>query len=268
MSVQITTLTEEQKIVEEIERVLVSKPIKDSDCVSLYDVDQLMKIKRAECLGVLESYGTKINSKINLESLDIDPIYIKSFNYDLNELSIAFDPLEDDENNEIVFSKDDNGNLYMKKDSICFKNGNKVMDLLNVELSEIYDLFIQYKDFIQQCSRGITSVNSWFLVDIDLDSSKVFAKNEMDDSFKEFQLCSFPGNYYGYGLVPTAYAKYLVDNEEEMFKRIFVKIEDCPQWTQPILGEERKSQLSENKKNNVMTLSKKIIFDKKNNPTD
>ena len=38
------------------------------------------------------------------------------------------------------------------------------------------------------------------------------------------------------------------NNEDEIFKRIFVRIEDCPEWSKKMLYEIRKNQLLEEQK--------------------
>lgn len=63
---------------------------------------------------------------------------------------------------------------------------------------------------------------------------------------KGFELSSYNyKNEWGYDCNSNTVISAFQGKESEIFKRIFVKISDCPNWSQPVLYEVRQNQLAE-----------------------
>lgn len=238
------TITKTSEILKEVKNILVSELNKNDDCISLYDVAQLLRRKWNECDSDKdlseEHLGYVIKSKYGSSS----NIIIYDFDYNEEELNIGFKYLNDYD--KIVFAK--NGeDLYVKKDESY--RGKDILVLLGDDLSKLYDKFMQYKDVKQQKSYKINAVNSNFLVDVSGYGASIFVGKPPFFILREFAL-DFPSykDEYSYDCNSSIVISTLKGKEDEIFKRIFVRIEDCPEWSQLVLYEIRQNQLAGEKR--------------------
>lgn len=73
-------------------------------------------------------------------------------------------------------------------------------------------------------------------------------------------------NGYYYDCKFSDVTRVIKGNEDEVFKSIFIRIDDCPEWSRPILWENRKSQLEEEQrledkiKDNLIKKQKRLEF--------
>ena len=65
---------------------------------------------------------------------------------------------------------------------------------------------------------------------------------------------------YRYDCNSSLILDILKDNEDLLFKKIFVRIEDCPEWTREALYNKRKHQLEEEKKKQKKLELKRKFF--------
>lgn len=250
-------LLSSSEILEEVKRILVSEKNEDEDCVSLYEVARLMKVKKHEYENLRSSYQSLFKSIMN------ESIIVYNFNYNENELDIGLKFFSDYK--KISFSKQD-GDLFITKSQMY---GSKdVLAALGDYLSKLYDEFMDYRDFKKQFKFGFNAVNSNFLINVSDGGVSIFVRNNKKRFTNDFELtsCSF-SDTYKYDCNSNMVISAFRGNEDEVFKRIFVKISDCPSWSQSILYEFRRQELAKiqnikdksSKNESVKKLTKKIF---------
>ena len=147
----------------------------------------------------------------------------------------------------MFFSKNNN-DLYIKEDIGYFNYFKNILAYAGKELSQIYDEFRKYEDYILEEERYVKSNNSRFLVDINHYGVDLFVRDRFYS--KKFSLNSkvYNKNKYDYDCNSAIVASAIFGNEDEIFKRIFIKIEDCPKWSREALYEIRNNQLLKQKR--------------------
>lgn len=238
-------ITSRQQILEEIKKILTSNKIKNSDCVSIYDVLILTLKMSNNYEELIKKYDEHIKYLIKQEFGINCNIIIYNFNYDKNELIVGFKYYSDNYD-EIIFKKDENDLFISKSETYRAKD---ILETVGTELSQLYDEFIKYSLYKKDYIFKVNPVNSNFLVNMSpgLVGIGVLVPNRiLSYDFKlDFY---FVTNKYKYDCNSTAIIDAFKGNEEEIFKRIFVKIDDCPKWCQDALYERRKIQLEEEQK--------------------
>lgn len=242
-------ITSRSQILEEVKKLLVSDKIENTDCVSLYDVATLMSQTQHEYVSIEESYNDYIDDIINLEFGSSSRVVIYPFDYDNNQLRIGFNYCAGEDvfdNDVIVFEKKD-GDLYISKSESCWDK--EVFSAIGVELSQFYDELIRYSAYEKEDCYRVNPINSNFVVNISLHMVDICTKSQTNKFMNDFQLTfSCYDNEYKYDCNSTTVISALREKENEIFKKIFVKISDCPKWSQPILYEKRQNQLAEEQK--------------------
>lgn len=247
-------LSNSLEILEEIKKILISSPNIDSDYISLYGIAELMKKKNDEYKQDKKSFEDSLEKSINNKYFDSSRIIIYDFDYENNYLKIGFKYTSYNDYEMITFAKRNNDLYILKDESYC---GNDILVAFGDYLSMIYDRFMCYKDFKKEHRYNIKSVNSNFLVDIDCYGVSIFVNTSLNYFNHEFDLHSpsFKDDYV-YKCNSNNVLSLLKGKEEELFKRVFVRIQDVPIWCQPLLYEERQQQLNEEQKSLLEDKSK------------
>lgn len=231
------------EILEELKNILVAEKNKDKDCTSLYDVLNLLKKENHEYKRITNSYKSRLEYIIN-NKYDNVGIIVYGFDYDTNELRIGFRYFENYD--EIRFTKKD-GDLFITQSETY--RGNDILAVLGNTLSNLYDVFEQYKNFEKQYNFGFKSINSNFLIDVSQHGVSIYARSQSDSFGKVFELKAYSyKNEYEYDCNSNVVINAFRGKEEEILKRVFVRIKDCPEWSQPVLYEIRQNQLAEEQK--------------------
>lgn len=230
------------EILEELKNILVSEKNKDNDCISLYDVLHLLKKEDYQYSNTKESYESRLEYLINNKYDDVS-IMVDGFDYDTNELIIYFRYFI--KYDKIKFTKKD-GDLFITQSETY--RGNDVLAVLGDTLSELYDAFEQYRNFKKQYNYHFKSINSKFLIDVSSHGVSIYSRNK--NSFSgDFKLNAYSyKSEYEYKCNSNVVLSAFRGKETEVLKRIFVRIEDCPEWSQPILFEIRQEQLAEERR--------------------
>lgn len=239
-----------KNILENIRSVLEQEDNKDIDAISLYDLVLLMRKKYDE----LNSLRWKLKYNIG-ELVDLNKLYLNvDFDYDREQLVISY------YNDKMYFKKVD-GDLVIVK-SACYHATN-ILGQCGDKISECYDEFLEAKGFDNDFIRNIKSVNSNFFINSDEYNVTISEKYRYRSSFN--LSAKIYNNKYSYDCNSDNIAKLCRNNEDEIFKRIFIKISDCPEWTQEKLHQVRNEQLKwEIRKQKVLSLVRKINPFKKN----
>lgn len=224
------------EILEEIKNILKQEVNKDEDVISLYQVSCLMKEMKRRYESLKDNYNYSLENGKH--------IIIYDFDYKNNELKIGINSLN--EIYEIRFSKQD-GDLFITKSE--YYNNQKVLNSLGQKLSILYDEFMEFKDFEVENSYGVKTVNSIFYANVCSLEVSIFNSEEykfLKPIFNNgFEITSYSYSpNYGYECNSVNTLNVIKSNEDELFKRIFVKIEDMPKWCQSTLYEMRKEELN------------------------
>ena len=234
-------ITSRTEILEEVKNVLLSPKNKDYNCISLYDVLMLLKKYNNEYKSMIHKYKDKLD--------DIAERIIKDsiveFDYLKNTLRLSIKINNYSDWKEIYFSKE-NEDLYVVKSETYYTN--EILSALGPTLSEMYDELIKYRDYkdFTYSKFDIKPVNSNFEVEITYNGIKISINTISKEILNEFKLYA-PSYMKGYELECNSNIIHeaLKDNKDEIFKKIFVKIEDCPEWSKKQLHQIRDKQLTE-----------------------
>ncbi len=221
-----------EEAIKDLEIFLTYPENKDENSISLYDFAIVIENIKNNYYMMLESYRTKFEEKLK-----------KVINY---EGGILIYPL--DYNNktfEIDFLGFRKIKICKKNNELCMvnpsdSNGKKIFEILKLELSNLYDDFLNISDYLDGRDKktNIKSVNSNFIVNASNTGIYIRLKN-LNNQFGPSVLKMSSG--------VKDNNNDLINKEREIFKKIFVKIEDCPKWCQKQLYELRKEQLKEDR---------------------
>lgn len=249
-------ITSRTEILEEVKRILVAPKNNDNDCISLYDVLILLKKLNYEYDSVKNNFGYILNSKLDEDS----SVIFHDFDYEKKILHISFKKYRNSSYDNMYFTKQD-GDLYVVKSESCYTN--EVFAVLSSSLSSMYDELLKYADYkdYRQAKNNRKPVNSNFSVDISNYGVRVCVKSFENHYINELEL--FAPSYtdgYKFECNSNIVNEAFKEKEDEIFKRIFVKISDCPKWSQAMLYEIRQNQLAkEQKEQKRLELTRKIF---------
>lgn len=238
-------ITSRTEILEEVKRVLLTEETKDSDCISLYDVLILLKKLNNEYNNTKKRYENKCNYILKDEIDKNSLLIIHDLDYEKKLLHISFNKYCSSDWKDMYFSKQ-NGDLYVVKSESLWTD--EVFSALSSSLSEMYDELLKYNDYkdYKYVKNDRKPINSNFSVEISNHGICVFVKNFENKYMSELELFA-PSYKDGYELKcnSSIVNEAFKGKETEIFKRIFVKISDCPEWSQAMLYEIRQNQLIE-----------------------
>lgn len=248
------------EILEQIKSLLVVENNKDCNCISLYDVSKLLTTFNNQYDEIKRIYKKIFNYILNLKFKDLVSLIDLEFDYKNNELCIKFK--YNTSNYEMIHFSKKNGALYVVKSESLY--ANDILKALYTHLSNFYDVLMKfsgYKNYFNG-SYNIKSVNSEFDVNINSYGVSIYiisANNYFNKNFELFSP-SYANEYLCKCSLGTITSE-IRGIESKLFKKIFVKISDCPVWSQVTLYEIRKNQLIENQEidNNSKCLKHKNI---------
>lgn len=225
----------------------------DTDSISIYDVAALLRKTYFKIENIKDSYEKTMQYKVKEAIGEHYAVTIHGFDYKTGELSISLiyyyrysnESLNNRPSAKYKFSKKD-GDLYMTEEKDGGHYKDKILPLLGKNLSDIYDWFLEIENFYTQSSPRIRPLNSGFLVDIGNHGVCLFIPRDWIRKIpigKEFQLSNYNwSNKYSCECNSNNVLEFLRGNESELFKRIFVKIDNCPDWMRDSLYERRQTQ--------------------------
>ena len=234
-------LSSAQLILEEVKKILVAEKNHDSDCISIYDIAKLIKEFHYKYDNLIKLYNDRLNYSIHSRNKDLW-IGIHDFDFKTNELRIGLKKY-DESPQEISFTKANN-DLYITKSKSYWSE--EVFPLICSTLSELYDEIIKFSGFENDYCYNLPTINSKFHVDISSYGVNFFDTFSTNMFIHDFQLSSLSfKDKYECICNSSTVIETIKGEEDEIFNRIFVKIEDCPKWCQPLLYETRKIELQE-----------------------
>lgn len=238
-------ITSKTEILEEVKKVLLSPKNKDNNCVSLYDVLILLKTYNNEYDSIEKRYENRLDYMVDNKIDDDSSVCFHDMDFEKKTIHISFRRYRSSDYDDIYFAKQ-NGDLYVVKSESCYTD--EVFSALCSTLSEMYDELLKYADY-KYTKDDIKPVNSNFNIKISYHGVWITVEDFAKKYLKELELFA-PSYKNGYELECNSSIVNEAFNgkETEIFKRIFVKISDCPEWSQAKLYEIRQNQLAEEQK--------------------
>lgn len=237
----------------EIKNILDGPQDNDEKKVNLYDLTHFMKRKLYEYEESKRTFQDRLNRIFKARHGINNYITVYDFDYGSMQMSIG---INDD---KVVFVKDGSDLRIIDSKSVY---SDTVVNIMGKELYELYDFFMKNKDYVKNSNYGITSTNSCFLVDAGYYG--VTISTRYADNQKMFKLSapSYTKGYTHYMYSPFIDA-VLGNSESELFKRIYVKIADCPKWCLEELYNERLLQLENEQKYEEETILRRKKIQRK-----
>lgn len=241
-------ITSRTEILEEVKKVLLLPKNKDNSCISLYDVLTLLKKLNNEYDSIEEKYKNKLDYMVESKIDDDSLVCFHGLDFKKKIIHISFKRYRSSDWADIYFAKQ-NGDLYVVKSESFYTD--EVFSALCSTLSEMYDELLKYADYkdYKYTKDDIKPVNSNFSVKISHHGIWLFVEDFTNKYLKELELFA-PSYNNGYKLEcnSSIVNEVFTGKETEIFKSIFVKISDCPKWSQVMLYEIRNNQLLEEQK--------------------
>ncbi len=256
------SLTSKTEILEEVKKVLLSPKNKDHDCISLYNVLILLRKLNEEYNATKEKYENKLANITENKMGKDSSLYCRDIDFENKTMHISFKKYKFNDYNEIYLAKQ-NDDLYVSKSSSIYTA--EVFSVLCSTLSEMYDELSKYADFInyKYIKYDKKAVNSNFNIKISYCGIWLSIKNFPNESMKMELFAPSYSNNYKLNCNSSVVSEAFNGKEIEIFKRIFVKISDCPEWSQTILYETRQNELIEEQKIEDKTKNKEMKKEKR-----
>ena len=250
------------EILEEIKKVLLSPKNKDNNCISLYDVLMLLKSVRNEYDSVEQRYESDMEYMVINKIGHSSSVCFHGFDFQKKIIHISFSRFRSSDYDDIYIAKE-NGDLYVVKSECCYTD--EVFSVLCSILSEMYDKLLEYADYkdYRNIKNNIKPVNSNFSVEIGSYGIYLSVVDFTNKYLKELELFA-PSYDSGYELEcnSSIVNEAFRGKETEIFRKIFVKISDCPEWSQATLYKFRQKQLEEEQKIEGVLKDKKMRKEK------
>ncbi len=238
-------ITNREGLLEELEYLYDSsnRP-KDEDIISLYDVFMLFSKTYASENRVKGIFTNRIENILKNKISNSIWLYSLNFDYSTRELTLRYSYLKEDK--KIVFSKNGDDVYIVRSDA---PRANEVFSCIASVISEAYDELLNFEVFntFRDGNSCIDVINSDLKASIS--HSYIDLYNKKRDYSRDFDISFgviFDSRHVNCN--SSIVLDLVTNNEEKLLKNAFIKIEDCPEWTQDILLETRKKNLEEERR--------------------
>lgn len=232
--------TNKLDLLEEINDILMSKRVKDDDCVSVYDVGKILTRERMNFDFRVKTYLEKIYCKSDCKLFISD----SAFDYKKKQLHIIKTLKYRDKyecNEEVVLGWKDS-NLYVVKSDLNEEESRKIVDKYECIFLELFNLYLECDRLENQHSFCKRAVNSNFLVDISRYGVFIYDINNWYKRGFSLSRLSYNGEY-SVDCRDNDVLSIIKGEEEDFLKKIMIKIDDCPEWMREELYKIRQKQL-------------------------
>lgn len=213
----------------------------DGNCISLNHVYTCIVNEKYRFETTKKVFKQLIEESVKKHFGEVSSTVFYGIDFEKNEISIGF--RKDNYNfnydfKEIVFAKY-NDDIYLKSDKSGY--GEEIFRILYEIIFNAYNEFIKFKNYDQETSYHIKSMNSNFIINIShygvelCDSKDIYPKFKLKKtSYDNAHKCECNS-----GIVLNT----VKGIEDEILKCTFVRIEDCPNWMKDKLHEIRKNEI-------------------------
>ena len=209
----------------------------ETDCISLYDVSRVVAKYAKGFDSVKDKYEKSIRNRLNEEFYDTS-LAIYGLDYKENKLSVGFKYFSDYD--KIVFAKKDDDLYIVESESW---HAQDLLVHVGKYLSDLFDRLNEFKSFKTQYVFDSKTLNPNFRVVIAPSGVEIstIANNREDKFGLSYGALS---EKYSYKSNSTLVLGTVGGIEEELFKRTFVRIDNCPEWSRDELYQIRQAQLA------------------------
>ena len=255
-TIEYRPIKNKQDILKEIKRIISLPKVNRYDCVSLNTAYEFILKKRNE-LKNKEKYYKRILDNMIKEKYGRDSgLVVHGFDYEKNELSIAFKHFGSKYYNIDLKIKDED--LYVSSSETY--ESDDVFRLLYKQLTLLYNEYEKYREFYEQKTYHERPVNSNFFIDIDFYGVRIYNKDFFNKDF-EIRYPSYSKEYE----IECNSAKLMSVIEEtqrDILNKIYIEIEKCPKCSRKELYDIRKKQLEPPIVEKKEVVKKKTLFDR------
>ena len=255
-TIEYRPIKNKQDILEEIKRIISLPKVNRYDCVSLNTAYEFILKKRNE-LKNKEKYYKRILDNMIKEKYGRDSgLVVHGFDYETDELSIAFNHFGSKYYNIDLKIKDED--LYVSSSETY--ESDDVFRLLYKQLTLLYNEYEKYREFYEQKTYHERPVNSNFFIDIDFYGVRIYNKEFFNKDF-EIRYPSYSKEYE----IECNSAKLMSVIEEtqrDILNNIYIEIEKCPKCSRKELYDIRKKQLEPPIVEKKEVVKKKTLFDR------
>lgn len=218
-----------KEILEELKFILEEGINKDENSISIYNVINLVRNKYNKCRSLDRNLYHRISALTGLDYLYLDIDYDSENRY----LIVSYHC------NKMFFTKQNDDLILVKSE---YYKAKDILGKCGTEISERYDKFIQDISFYRDYMNNVQSTNSNFKINSDKYSVDIKYNNSFTLSAMTYE------HEYKYDCNSNNVISVCRYKEDEVLKKIFIKIDDCPEWTHEKLYAIRKEQLEEQEK--------------------
>jgi len=231
------------EIVDEISNILSQDVNEDSDCISLYDVSNYFKKFNNKNEYTKRKYNDYFDKKLN-NVFNNSSFVVYDFDYDKKVLRTGFKYF--DSYKVITFGKNDGDFYVIDSDTTHSKD---VLMLIGNELSKLYDELMNQHDFMNQFFDRIKLFNSNFYARFSKYGVTIITLGKINEFIDGFEFSSYSYmDKYKCDCNSILVLNAVDGKEEEIFKKLFVRIDDCPEWCKDELYQIRQEELEEKNK--------------------
>ncbi len=231
-------MTNKREVIEEIQNLLKKTTLKRAYEVSLLEIIEILTEREKEKKKQNKSFKKKLK-KISKQIINEDILLFYTYYEKEKKLKVC---IKDKVWKEIYFEKEEDDVVITKSE---INNPEIFLLHLGETISNIFDFYQQVEKENKEQKENISTLNSKFCVDITADSVNFYLKSEQKEVFKSFVYISSLENR----LKCNSYflLSFFKEKEEEILKRIFISIDDCPLWIKTRLLKKEQERLEQMK---------------------
>lgn len=256
------TLKDNDAIARELYNTLIADNQEYSDCISLYNIRKLLTGIYFQYEKIIKGHQLYVKNAIQRNEQN-KIVYVQDITAYGGKIIIEFCSGYSFSYTDykIVFEKANNNQFYVKESNYYY--AEETLKQINRKLPKIYDDCITYQHTQGLFCLDQKIIDSKFLVTINKAKIIVFSIYVPSTCFKNFELSiDYTNNKYQCSNHNKSIIELLIGKEDELLKKLFIKIDDCPSWSREYLYLIRKKQLEKIEKKQKI---KKLLFPWKNN---
>lgn len=217
----------DRNILEKIKSDLSMEDSLALSIISLYDVWSVYDKKEKDFDSNLDKIKSNINKSIseNFEN-KLSSVWYRFWN-DSIEISVRNYDYGFKGDSKFVFKREKNGDLYISgsdKKLFCFVDESKLLMYIGDDVSKIFTLYDDNRIWRDDLKRNVMSSSDIFTANIINNSISI----KSTDGIINMELYG-TGDKIKINCNSNDILSCIKGNEIELFKKIFVKIEDCPE---------------------------------------
>lgn len=217
-------LTSNISILEELKRIIVREENIEPTVTSLYDLMHLIKQKETESKEILKKYEKECNKEVIQKYGDHKEFVIYNYDSENREVRTGFGDWRKDQYETIIFGLE-NGNAVIKNKT--HDDNTQMLELLSSRIEEFFKEIEDTVKLDQAFNFKFTVVNSKLVVEYTNNGVVISHKEKTNSDFVSDNLNIIRGN------------------EDLLFKKLNIKISDCPKWSQRELYDNKQKEIEE-----------------------